>query len=673
MGNCVSLQFSFENILLRCWDSTVGQANYVCKLEDTLSALSTALGRLRAQRSDLQDEVLAAERRGLKPLERVQLWLSTAQTMITEAGNLTAQGPRETGNLCLGGCASKTCLSTYNFGKQVAKKLQDINNHMREAEGFNEVVGTQLPASVVTRPEERQIVGLESTINRLWSCIVDSNVGIIGLYGIGGVGKTTLLTKINNKFSTTPNAFDAVIWATVSKDYSVGKIQDEIGRKIGFSDESWKSKSVDQKAEDIHRVLLEKRFVVLLDDLWERVYLNEVGIPEPSQKKGSKLIFTTRSFQVCCEMEAQNKIAVECLTPEDAWNLFRDKVGDETLNSHSNIPELAQEVVKECDGLPLALITIGRTMASKTTLAEWEYAIKKLKQSEFPKMQEKVLPLLKFSYDDLSDTKKRCLLYCCLYPEDYDIPRKNLVEHWFCEGLLNENKFSEAQIEGYDIMGSLLSDCLLEKAEEECVKMHDVVRDMGLWIACKLEAEGENFFVKAGAQLSEGPDVETWEGAKRMSLMQNQIEVLRGTPKCPNLQTMFLMENKLKAIDNGFFGFMPNLTVLNLSGNEDLEALPEGISQLISLECLDLSGTRIPELPMELESLTKLKMLDLSYMRYLRKIPQHLISSFSKLQILKIRGIRLETSYSNGNNVLAVDSTEKLIEELKSLQHLNIL
>ncbi|KAK8976810.1 hypothetical protein V6N11_047580 [Hibiscus sabdariffa] len=397
MGNCVSVQFSFENILIRCWDSTVGQSNYVSNLKETLSALSTALDKLRAQRSDLQDEVLAAERRGLKPLERVQLWLSTAQTMITEAENLTAQGPQETDSLCLGGCASKTCLSTYKFGKQVAEMLQDINNHMREAEAFNMVAGTQPPASVVIRPEERPIVALQSTIDKVWSCIVDSDVGIIGNYGIGGVGKTTLLTQINNKFSTTQNGFDDVIWATVSKDYSVGKIQDEIGRKIGFSDESWRSKSVDLKAVDIYGVLLNKRFVVLLDDLWNSVELKDVGIPKPSQENGSKLIFTTRSFDVCGEMEARKKIEVECLTPEEAWNLFRDKVGDETLNSHPDIPKLAQQVAKECDGLPLALITIGRTMASKTTLEVWKFAIKKLEQSEFPKMQEIVVCILKIT------------------------------------------------------------------------------------------------------------------------------------------------------------------------------------------------------------------------------------------------------------------------------------
>ncbi|MBA0786645.1 hypothetical protein Gotri_026028, partial [Gossypium trilobum] len=103
---------------------------------------------------------------------------------------------------------------------------------------------------------------------------VDKDVGIIGLYGLGGVGTTTLLTKLNNKFSTTPNVFEVVIWALVSKDSDVGKIQDRIGGNFGFSDDSWKNKSVDQKAPDIYGALRNKRFIVLLDDLWERLDLN---------------------------------------------------------------------------------------------------------------------------------------------------------------------------------------------------------------------------------------------------------------------------------------------------------------------------------------------------------------------------------------------------------------
>ncbi|MBA0748384.1 hypothetical protein Gogos_005218, partial [Gossypium gossypioides] len=221
--------------------------------------------------------------------------------------------------------------------------LQEISDHKRKG-AFEKVAVNQPPASVVVRPVE-QAVALESTIQKVWSCIVETDVGIVGLYGLGGVGKTTILTKLNNKFSTTTNNFDVVIWALVSKDYDVGKIQDRIGGNLGFSDDSWKHKSVEEKAVDIYGVLRNKKFVVLLDDLWERVNLNQVGIPKPSQENGSKLIFTTRSLE--------------------AWELFQDEVGYETLNSHPDIPNLAKQVAERCGGLPLALITIGRAMACK--------------------------------------------------------------------------------------------------------------------------------------------------------------------------------------------------------------------------------------------------------------------------------------------------------------------
>ncbi|TYH14556.1 hypothetical protein ES288_A06G229600v1 [Gossypium darwinii] len=521
--------------------------------------------------------------------------------MITEAEKFIEDGPQELQNLCLCGCASKKSLSSYKFGKKVAKMLQEINEHISKG-AFEKVAGNQPTALVVVRPEERPIA-LESSIEQVWSCIVDKDVmGIIGIYGLGGVGKTTLLTQINNKFSTAPNSFDVVIWAFVSKDYDVGKIQDSIGENIGFSNNSWKNKSVDQKATDIYRVLCNKKFVVLLDDLWERVDLNQkVGIPKPSQESGSKLIFTARSLEVCGEIEARKRIKVECLEPEQAWELFQVKIGDETLNSHPNIWKLTEQVAERCGGLPLALIIIGRAMACKTTLMEWEYAIEMLKRSTLPKMKNEVFPLLKFSYDDLPNaTMKCCLLYCCLYRDDYRIPKKGLVEHWFCEGLLNDfDRFSEAQIQ---------------------------------W-----------------TQLLEEPNTKTWEGTKRMSIMSNHIKVLRETPKCPNLRTLFLGENNLQVISDGFFHFIP--------------------------QCLDLSSTGIRELPIELKSLTKLKMLDLSNMLFVRKmkIPRQLISSFSKLQIFKLRPlINRDYPDEEEDNVLN-GVNENLIKELKCLQHLNIL
>ncbi|XWS11810.1 hypothetical protein CRYUN_Cryun37aG0032800 [Craigia yunnanensis] len=216
-------------------------------------------------------------------------------------------------------------------------------------------------------------------------------------------------------------------------------------------------------------------------------------------------------------MEARKKIKVECLESEKAWKFFEEKVGDETLNSHPDIRKLAEEVVKRCGGLPLALITIGRAMACKNTPEEWKYAIEMLKRSALPKMEKEVFPLLKLSYDSLPVTMRCCLLYCCLFPGDYNIPKKSLVEYWFCEGLLNVfDRISEAQMQGHSILNSLLSSCLLESAGEDSVKMHDVIHQMALWIASELEVEEKKFFVKAGVQLIEEPEVKAWEGVRRM-------------------------------------------------------------------------------------------------------------------------------------------------------------
>ncbi|MFQ6620799.1 hypothetical protein Gotur_002261 [Gossypium turneri] len=101
------------------------------------------------------------------------------------------------------------------------------------------------------------------------------------------------------------------------------------------------------------------------------------------------------------------------------------------------------------------------------------------------------------------------------------------------------------------------------------------------------------------------------------------------------------------------------LRVLDLSLNENLEELPVGIAKLVSLEHLNLSRTGIKKLPVELEALAKLKYLNLEWTADLKMIPQQLISSFSKLQVLKMEGC--------GYGCLLV------LEEMEHLKYLNVL
>ncbi|ESR40603.1 hypothetical protein CICLE_v10027593mg [Citrus x clementina] len=670
-------------IFNRCLDCFLGKAAYISNLQDNLVALETELRKLIAAKNDVMTAVVNAERQQMRRLDQVQVWVSRADAVKNEADELIRGGSQEIEKLCLRGFCSRNCTSSYKFGKQVAKKLRAVETLI--AEGVFEAVAAEVvperaPEPVADeRPTERTVVGLQSQLEQVWRCLAEESAGIIGLYGMGGVGKTTLLTYINNKFLESPTNFDCVIWVVVSKDLRLEKLQENIGKKIGLVDDSWKSKSVEEKALDIFRSLREKRIVLLLDDIWERVDLTKVGVPLPGpQNTTSKVVFTTRLIDVCGSMEADRKFKVACLSEKDAWELFRKKVGEETLGSHHDIVELAQTVAKECGGLPLALITIGRAMAYKKTAEEWRHAVEVLRRSasEFAGLGKEVYPLLKFSYDSLQNkTIRSCFLYCCLYPEDYGILKWDLIDCWIGEGFLEESDRFGAENQGYYIVGTLVHACLLEEIEDDKVKMHDVVRDMALWIACEIEKEKRNFLVCAGAGLKEAPDVKRWENVRRLSLMQNQIETLSEVPACPHLHTLFLASNNsLQRITDGFFQFMPSLKVFKMSncGNLILE-LPFGMSKLGSLELLDISHTYIQELPQELKLLVNLKCLNLRWTSELNKIPRQLISNSSRLRVLRMLGTGWFNFHEASEDSVLFGGGEVLVRELLGLKYLEVL
>uniref|UniRef100_A0A6M2F699 Uncharacterized protein n=1 Tax=Populus davidiana TaxID=266767 RepID=A0A6M2F699_9ROSI len=671
MGNFCSISISCDKLLSGCLDFTFRKAVYISKLEENVHRLKIAVQGLTDLKSDVTRKVRVEEDQQLKRLDQVQTWISRAEAAIDRANELLGEGSQEIERLCLGGYCSKNYKSSYRFAKKVDKMLRDVAD--LRANGDFEVVAAKVPAaSGVPRPSE-PTVGLESTFNQAWTCVrEEKQVGIVGLYGMGGVGKTTLLTQINNE-SLKTDYFDIVIWVVVSKDLKLNTVQESIGRIIGCSDDLWKNKSLDEKAEDIFNALRHKRFVMLLDDIWERVDLNKLGVPLPDMNNGSKVVFTTRSEEICGWMDADKTVKVNCLERGDAWDLFRKKVGEQTLCGHPDIHELARDVARECEGLPLALITIGRAMACKKTPQEWRHAIEVLKKSasEFSGMGDQVFPLLKFSYDNLSKQKIRtCFLYCSLFPEDFLINKNDLIDYWIGEGISDESDDREVVVNwGYDVIGSLLHACLLED-KDDCVRMHDVIRDMALWIASDIERDQQNFFVQTGAQLSKAPEVGKWEGARRVSLMANDIVHLSETPNCSNLRTLFLGSIHLNKISRGFFQFMPNLTVLDLSNNISLLGLPRGVWKLVSLQYLNLSRTGIKELPTELNELVKLRYLNLEYTHSLYLLPHGVISCFPMMRILRM--FRCGSSEQAAEDCI-LSRDESLVEELQCLVKLNML
>ncbi|KAK1282183.1 Disease resistance protein RPS2 [Acorus calamus] len=662
-----------------CRDSIVNHFDYLYSLNDHVRSLEKETSELKSIRDDEERRVEDAVRRGFARPHQVDGWLATVQSLDTKSSAIQADFNKLC--VCLG-CCRLNFLSGYSIGRRAVKLLKEVVEAKQKTAEFKDKLAERLLPSRVKDIAGPSTVGTESTLasalKELSDCFEREEAGIVGIYGAGGIGKTTLLKRFNNEFrGGVDHSFDEVMLVVVSKEPNLGRIQKEIGKRFGLS---WaEGASVDERASDLLDLLSKTKFVLLLDDLWGPIDLDMLGIPYPNERNKCKVVVASRFEHVCDDMGVgDKKIKLRYLEKDEAWDLFRKSAG-ETLVDSFDIRPIAEDITRECGGLPLALIVVGRAMASKKTEEEWMHAASALKRhwpSEIRGMEEKLFHQLKISYDSLPDVRTReCFLYCCLFPEDHSIFKSQLVELWIGEGFMDEygDDLDVAHNKVHDIIGFLKSVCLLEGGEDEntTVKMHDVIRDMALWIANVFRGgKNHKFLVNAGVGLKEVPDRETWMEAERISLMLNEVvDLPERAPNCYHLLTLLLHNNQnISRIPTGFFEFMPSLRVLDLSWTS-IEELPVGIGELVELRHLDLSATNIATLPKELGGLARLRRLRLQRTDSLISIPNNVISRLLGLQVLDLQ----DSGYVIGGGDEGVDDLDNDIDRQVGLQDLEQL
>ncbi|KAF7843316.1 putative disease resistance protein [Senna tora] len=574
-------------------------------------------------------------------------------------------------------------------GKNVAEMLKEVDDLVNTGKSFTSKdveLAQKLPLKAIEMPQD-ETVGSDLMLQKVWNSIEEDNVGVIGLYGMGGAGKTTLSKRINNELVHRRPDFNLVMWVVVSKDLNVDSVMDKIRKKVGIEDHTWGDCSdQDDRIAKIYRVLKRKKFVLILDDIWERVDLKMIGVPHPKETNfQSKVLFTTRSEDVCAQMDAQKKHKVECLKEEEAFELFCKKVGDDTLKSHPEIPKLAMEMALECKGLPLALIVVGCAMAGKKSLEAWEHSKNNLKTSSWTalSLETKVLSILKFSYDQLPDeTHKNCFLYCALYPEDHEIPVRDLIDKWIGEGFLcrkdRVTSIRDMRGHGEFVIETLKSSCLLESVEDDItlsrtVKMHDVIRDMALWLARDQDKNRNKILAEGDAILQVSRDDvnnfdQTRENVERVSIINfDEFHIPMGA--FPNLTTLVLesTSRNVKVTGLSNIQYMKKLKVLTLESFSATIELPAEIGGLVLLEYLSLEGEIwASKFPMELKNLKKLKLFSLKISGGdLVSIPSEVISSLEQLRILRF------ISDAKGTRSEEIELLEKL-ESLPMLEEVCI-
>ncbi|XP_056167322.1 probable disease resistance protein At4g27220 isoform X3 [Syzygium oleosum] len=633
-----------------------------------MDSLRRKLERLNSRESDVLMEVKYAESRlGNKRKREVENWLRNVRSVKDAISAIEPQVAD--GGVC-------TRVSLVNQINRLTTQVEELTDQGEFPRGLSHVEDTRALLTV-------ELVGEAFGRNqdRVLSRLMEDDVLTVGIFGMGGVGKTTLVTHVHNHLLKA-STWRKVCWVTVSQECDVPTLQQRISKcfNAALREEEDKIK----RAAELSYLLKRESTVIILDDLWHAYDLQEVGIP--LGVNGCKLILTTRSLDICRQMNCDELIELKPLPENEAWQLFVKNLRRGVVFA-PEVESVAKSVAKECAGLPLGIVVVSGSMRGKEEdIHEWRSALNELKEARFEGkcMEDKVFRVLKFSFIRLNDqVVQQCFLHLALYPEDFVIWTADLLRNPVYLDFFSDLKTREAQYDrGHTIVNKLVNVCLLEKSgppSYERLKMHDLVRDMAI------NMMGSQCMVKAGLGLCTIPAQEEWlKDLEKVSLIKNSLKeipaVRRQSWDLPQLLELYMSSNVLTRIDGSFFGCMPALQVLDLSMT-NIEMLPSSISNLVNLthlllrrcKCLrcvpslanmralrtlDFYDSGIEEVPEGLHELVNLRCLDFGESR-LKKLPPGILPKLSNMQTLNLKGW-CDSMTVQAQEIMSLTKLEKL-------------
>ncbi|KAB2059703.1 hypothetical protein ES319_A11G324800v1 [Gossypium barbadense] len=474
-------------------------------------------------------------------------------------------------------------------------------NNRHESEFIREIVKKISVKLYRTYPVTRSdLVGFCECLEDLYLKINigENDVRVIGICGMGGIGKTILArvayTQMSHHFES--KSFLADI-REVSDKCGLVSLQKQLLSEI-FHDECFKFFNIHEGNDIISRTLSHKKVFVVLDDVDNIQHIKCLVGRHDWFGSGSRIIVTTRNKHLlrCCQVDYVYMPTT--LNPKDALQLFNSKAFHSDTTPKDDFIELSDQIVNYADGLPLALEVLGSFLRGRDA-TQWRSAIERLKRDS----NKEILDKLRINFDGLEETEKNIFLdiACFLNGEKKDFVIKVLDGCEFFPDI------------GIDV---LIKKSLIKVDEHKDLRMHNLLQDMGRKI------------VKEKCVDEPGKRCRLWEEmdvhhvlTKNTPLFKLTMIKLKGSQnlvKTPDFTTApkleaLILEGCTRLVDvHPSIGVLKSLKLLNLRDCKSLRSLPTKIG-LESLETLILSGcsnlVRFPEIDGKMEHL---KTLDLS-------------------------------------------------------------
>ncbi|KAL4327534.1 hypothetical protein S245_043069 [Arachis hypogaea] len=364
--------------------------------------------------------------------------------------------------------------------------------------------------------EEHDVVGFVGESKAVMQLLKEesSQSNVVSIIGMGGLGKTTLARKVYNS-DQMKSYFNCRAWVFVSNDCRVKELllglikclmpnaESELGKKNKGKKQKrgiqkpgdLSSLGVDELKIMVRNFLSMKRYLVVLDDLWKTQDWDEVKDAFPNDNNGSKILITSRLKEVALYTSSCLPYYLQFVGDDESWELFFRKVF-QGKECPSDLEHLGKQMVKNCGGLPLSIVVLAGLLKKKEkSQREWSRVVGNV-NSYLTRDETQVRDIvLKLSYDNLPSRLKPCFLYFGIYPEDFEIFVRPLLQKWVAEGFIQQTGTRDVKEVAEDYLYELIDRSLVQASrvnvngDVKTCRIHDLLRDL-----CITESKEDKLF-----------------------------------------------------------------------------------------------------------------------------------------------------------------------------------